>query len=119
MNRRFNLIFVCSFLSLLSANAQKTLSELQYWIDSEERQESFFSGNDVTLVVDVGSLAEGLHTFYYRVKDSEGMYSPLKSWIFLRKGKELEIAEKNIVLCIILEFHILARRGYTESRIRL
>ena len=88
MNRRFYVIFICSFLSLLPASAQKTMSQLQYWIDSGKKKNSAFSGNDITLTVDASSLAEGLHTFYYRVKDSEGMYSPLKFWIFLRKSQE-------------------------------
>lgn len=88
MNRRFHIIFICSFLSLLPANAQKTLSQLQYWLDNESKKESTFSGNNITLAVDAGNLTEGLHTFYYRVKDSEGMYSPLKFWFFLRTGEK-------------------------------
>ena len=99
MKRRIFITFVCSFLSLLSAFAQKSLSWLQYWIDSGEKIESAFSENDITLAVDASSLTEGLHTFYYRVKDSEGMYSPLKSWIILRKGPDPIITEKNISLC--------------------
>ena len=99
MKRRIFITFVYSFLSLLPAFAQKSLSQLQYWIDSGEKMESVFSGNDITLAVDASSLTDGLHTFYYRVKDSEGMYSPLKSWIVLRKGPDPETKANNISLC--------------------
>ena len=75
----------------------KNLVSCQYWIDNGEKKEETFSEKDVSFAIDASNVAEGLHTLRYRVKDSEGMYSPIKTWIFLRKGNEPDVVENKVV----------------------
>ena len=96
MTKRLLLLFVCSAACSLSALSQKVISQLQYWIDSGERTEMAFTGSDTTFVIDGSMAKEGLHTISYRVKDSDGVYSPLHTWIFLRKGSEPDVEENSI-----------------------
>ena len=98
MTKRLLLLFVCSAACSLSALSQKIISQLQYWIDSGERTEMAFNGSDTTFVIDGSKAKEGLHTISYRVKDSDGMYSPLHTWIFLRKGSEPDVEENSILV---------------------
>lgn len=83
-------LIVCFIPYYLSAQSQKEITHFQYWIDNGERTEVAYSGSDTTLVIDASITNEGLHTINYRVKDSEGMYSPLHTWIYLRKGIEAD-----------------------------
>lgn len=59
----------------------------EYWIDNqyEERHHENVTDGNLTFVYDASKLSEGLHTFNYRIKDSEGMYSPMNTWMFFAK----------------------------------
>ena len=87
MRRRFPVLLVGLFLLSFSADAQKSLSKCEYWIDSGVTAEADFDGEEVAFAIDASKLSEGLHTLYYRVKDSEGMYSQLQTWVFNKPAK--------------------------------
>lgn len=96
--RLLTTILVVTLISLLPVLSQKKLTACQYWIDNGERVETAFTGNDITLAINASGIEVGLHTLNYRVKDSEGMFSPLQTWIFLRKEAEV-VAEKTMAAC--------------------
>jgi hypothetical protein len=75
---------VCLFALHVRAD-NRTLAGCEYWID--DGGSNFINvggGSIIQFSVDASVLKEGLHTLYYRAKDSEGIYSPLFSWIFYR-----------------------------------
>ena len=86
MKRRLSAILIILLLLSFSAKAQKSLSKCEYWIDNGEKAEADFNGEEVAFAIDASSLSEGLHTLFYRVKDSEGMYSHLQTWVFNKSG---------------------------------
>lgn len=61
--------------------------QCEYWIDSDEKQEFTIDGEQVSFVLDAIGVGEGLHTLNYRVKDDEGLYSPLQTWIFIKNAQ--------------------------------
>lgn len=58
----------------------------EYWIDSLYNQRTAIGvvDNQLSFFYDGSNLSEGLHTFNYRIQDSEGAYSPISSWNFMR-----------------------------------
>jgi hypothetical protein len=70
------------FVRALPKNGEVKVVKAEYWIDNGNRQETNVSSDEVTFAVDASNMSEGLHTLNFRVKDNEGMYSPLQTWIF-------------------------------------
>jgi hypothetical protein len=64
------------------------LGDAEYWIDKGYDHRTSETGNQgsYSFVIDAASLSEGLHTLYYRAKDSYGRYSSTNSWMFLRRA---------------------------------
>ncbi len=85
-------------LSLLTAvNAQENMlpkNEVvkveagEYWIDNDYNDKTQFAvdSSTVAFTIDASLLNEGLHTLSYRVRDNEGMYSPLSTWMFMKNA---------------------------------
>ena len=99
MKRQLLTILVCSLLSLAHVHAQKTVTALQYWTDEGSRTEMTISGEEAAFAVDASKLSEGLHTLSYRLKDSEGTYGPLQTWVFLRLKTGGTASEKKVSAC--------------------
>lgn len=66
----------------------QTLSRYEYWFDDDigSKQWGSLSGTDdeVNLAIDVTQLDNGIHKFSFRVRQSDGMYSAIRSSIFLK-----------------------------------
>lgn len=62
------------------------ITQCEYWMDSSEKQVIAINGEQVAFVLDASKTSEGMHTLNYRVKDNEGMYSPLQTWIFMKNA---------------------------------
>lgn len=58
----------------------------EYWIDSLNNQRASveIQEGQMAFAFDGSSLSEGLHSFNYRIQDSEGAYSPAASWMFMQ-----------------------------------
>ena len=74
---------------LFFVNEMKKIKEVkiiqgEYWIDNNEKQEIAIDNDQIAFVLDASKVKEGMHTLNYRVKDNEGKYSPLQTWIFLK-----------------------------------
>lgn len=86
--KRLTYSFLACLLSVQWGFAQeKSVTICQYWIDSNDRQEIRINGEEVSFVVDASGVNEGIHTLNYRVKDNEGMYSSLQTWIFIKDAQ--------------------------------
>lgn len=72
------------YVSKRKSNKKIKITKGEYWIDRNDKQEIAISGEQVSFVLDASGLGEGIHTLNYRVKDNEGMYSPLQTWIFMK-----------------------------------
>lgn len=86
MKRLIYSILACLLSIQMGYAQEKSVVNCQYWIDSGDRQEIAISGEQVAFVLDASEASEGMHTLNYRVKDSEGMYSPLQTWIFMKNA---------------------------------
>ena len=86
MNRLIYSILACLSSIQIGFAQEKSVVNCQYWIDSGDRQEISINGEQVAFVLDASNTSEGIHTLNYRVKDSEGMYSPLQTWIFMKNA---------------------------------
>ena len=66
----------------------QTLSRYEYWFDDDigSKQWGSLSGtdNEVDLAIDATHLDNGIHKFSFRVRQSDGMYSAIRSSIFLK-----------------------------------
>lgn len=73
----------------------------EYWVDNqyEERHRENVTDGSLTFVYDASKLTEGLHTFNYRIKDSEGMYSPVNTWMFFRKMQKDPSIQNKAEVC--------------------
>ena len=68
----------------MKINKETKIVQGEYWIDNSEKQDINVSNDQIALTLDVSKLNEGMHTLSYRVKDNEGKYSPLQTWIFFK-----------------------------------
>lgn len=68
----------------MKINKETKIVQGEYWIDNSEKQDINVSNDQIALTLDVSKLNEGLPTLSYRVKDNEGKYSPLQTWIFFK-----------------------------------
>lgn len=75
------------YVSERKANKETKISQGEYWIDGNDKQEIAISGEQISFVLDASGVGEGMHTLNYRVKDNDGMYSPLQTWIFMKNAK--------------------------------
>lgn len=98
MKRQLSIVLVCLLLSLFHVHAQNTVTACQYWIDDGSRAEVTVTNGHTAFTVDASTTAEGLHTLNYRMKDSEGMYSSLQTWVFLRR-KDTSTTGRNVTMC--------------------
>ena len=92
--KRFVLLLSFAVFLWMPIFSQKSLSEWEYWIDSGNKVVAPYSDGDVAFAIDASNLSEGLHTLRCRVKDSDGLYSPLYMWTFLCKEKTPELSQK-------------------------
>ena len=83
--RRIIFIFAC-LLALAAHADDRTVVSAEYWIDDmlSDRRTVSIQGDEAQFIVDASAVAEGLHALRYRVKDSDGNYSPMQSWLFFR-----------------------------------
>ena len=70
----------------MKINKETKIVQGEYWIDNSEKQDINVSNDQIALTLDVSKLNEGMHTLSYRVKDNEGKYSPLQTWIFFKNA---------------------------------
>lgn len=74
-----------------NVEGEADVENLQYWIDSFANQNTMpAASGTINLDVDAKALAFGVHIFYYRVKDSRGMWSPVESQFFLKVEPKLD-----------------------------
>ena len=79
----------------IKKNKVVKITQCEYWMDSSEKQEITINGEQVAFVLDASKTSEGMHTLNYRVKDNEGMYCPLQTWIFMKNAlKDTSIVNK-------------------------
>lgn len=73
-------------------NANPTLNGYEYWLDDDysKRSTSVSTLGDVSLKVDISSLTEGVHFFNFRAKNSEGIHSAIKRYLFYIPGKDTQ-----------------------------
>ena len=72
------------FVNGMKKNKEVKIIQGEYWIDNNEKQEIVINNDQIAFVLDASKVNEGMHTLNYRVKDNEGKYSPLQTWIFLK-----------------------------------
>lgn len=71
----------------MKMNKETKITKGEYWIDNNnEKQDINVSNEQVALILDVSKLNDGMHTLNYRVRDNEGKYSPLQTWIFFKNS---------------------------------
>ena len=90
-------IFACLLCLLPDPTHAQSLIQYEYWYDDDvsSRQQVSISGTDAVINTQVSTegLSPGLHRFNFRVRRSDGEYSPVTSSIFLKgvtQGKRLE-----------------------------
>ena len=72
------------FVNEMKKNKEVKIIQGEYWIGNNEKQEIAIDNDQIAFVLDASKVNEGMHTLNYRVKDNEGKYSPLQTWIFLK-----------------------------------
>ena len=91
-SRRFYHIWICLLCLLPALVTAQTLTQYEYWFDDgfDNRITMGLSGTekDVTAGLDTRSLGNGLHQFFLRLKQSDGMYSPITSQYFFKAQVE-------------------------------
>lgn len=94
--RKALLLFIGLLVLYAHADDRKVVVG-EYWIDSGYDSPSTVSiGSDglVQFSLNASALNEGLHTLNFRAKDSEGLYSPMQTWLFYRQRLGNENASK-------------------------
>lgn len=72
------------FVNGMKKNKEVKIIQGEYWIDNNKKQEIAIDNDQIAFVLDASKVNEGMHTLNYRVKDNEGKYSPLQTWIFFK-----------------------------------
>ena len=75
------------YVSERKANKETKITQGEYWIDGNDKQEIAISSEQLSFVLDASGVKEGMHTLNYRIKDNEGKYSPLQTWIFMKNAE--------------------------------
>ena len=83
----------CSLFYKNLIAAEQTLTRLEYWFDDNFNSKRAFnlSGSEwvVNDSINMQSLDDGLHKLWYRVRRSDGKYSPISSSLVLKPMKSL------------------------------
>lgn len=91
-SRKFYYIWICLLCLFPALVTAQTLTHYEYWFDDgfDNRITMGLSGTekDVTAGLDTRSLGNGLHQFFLRLKQSDGMYSPITSQYFFKAQVE-------------------------------
>ena len=63
-----------------------TIVACEYWMDGDMSNitEIAVDSTQVAFAIDVTSLADGMHTLYYRVRDDQGRYSTPNTWLYMK-----------------------------------
>ena len=63
-----------------------TIVACEYWMDGDMSNitEIAVDSTQVAFAIDVSSLADGMHTLYYRVRDAQGRYSTPNTWLYMK-----------------------------------
>ena len=101
------------FVRKLPQNIESEIISCEYWVGSDygNREDIAVEGNDIAFSIDMSSQREGLHTLNYRLKDNNGMYSPLQTWMFLKE----ELHDTAIVNRVVSVDYWLDNR-YTQGQ---
>ena len=83
------------FVRELPLNTELAAETFEYWMDDNynERQSIAINNDEASFALQTPTLREGLHTLNYRIKDNNGNYSSLATWLFLRD----ELRDKSLV----------------------
>ena len=85
------------FVKRITTNETIKVTDIEYWVDAEKAHYTTkaVSNDEVTFVMDLSDMREGMHTLFYRLKDNEGEWSYLHSWQFfvtrLMKNSEIKV----------------------------
>lgn len=83
---RYLLSVLVAVVSLTPTEVKASSPTAHYWIDHNKLIEgsSQFSGDYLSMDLDVSGLNPGGHTLYYRIQDEDGKWSAVTSVIFVR-----------------------------------
>ena len=86
-------------------NESSTIVACEYWMDGDMSNitEIAVDSAQVAFAIDVTSLADGMHTLYYRVRDDQGRYSTPNTWLYMKdsalRGSSNDSESSTIVAC--------------------
>ena len=82
------ILFILTIPLFLHSRAQTTIVACEYWMDGDmdAMTEVSITGNEANFAIDVTSLADGMHTLYYRVRDDQGRYSAPNTWLYMKSS---------------------------------
>lgn len=90
--RHILLSLVCLLAMIPIGTRAQQLTGYEYWFDGDLSTivEKSLSGNkaDIIISVETQNLSDGLHTLYFRAKQSDGYYSPITSSVFFKHNVE-------------------------------
>ena len=92
-NGKVSSVLVKNFMKLERLDGDNSLKTYEYWIDGnfDERESATVpSDGIVNLNLDIASLAQGIHTFYYLTRDKAGLASAVVSKMFFVKKQVQE-----------------------------
>lgn len=81
--KRFLIIFEVLLFSL-AMRAQSVTYTCRYWFDQNDVQTTTFSSSIWQAELDIGSLADGLHTLHIHVMDTSMKWSAPQNYLFLK-----------------------------------
>ena len=71
------------FVSPLQQRGDKSISSVEYWIDSDGHHQTAVVSDSIWMqALDVSAFKEGMHALYFRFGDTKGVWSPLQTWYF-------------------------------------
>ena len=86
--RKLMLMLLAALLPLTAMADGRRTTSIEYWFDNDRGSlQTVTISDSLRFTANASSLNEGLHALHYRVKDSEGHYSAVQSWMFYRTGK--------------------------------
>lgn len=78
MNRIRNILLAVASVVVMSASAQKSITNAVYWLDAD-----YSSPRPTATAIDISALHPGAHSYHMRVQDSEGMWSAVMTKYFI------------------------------------
>ena len=91
MNRIRNILLAVASVVIMSASAQKSITNAVYWLDAD-----YHSPRPVTTAIDISALQPGAHSYHMRVQDNEGMWSMVTTKFFIIPHPATEAAVTTI-----------------------